>query len=151
MNITITHSNTPCQGKSSPRESLQSSIPKIGDSGWFPKINKYPVVAYVVIREGKEISARPCNFGGEPIKLASREEIIGIVPAPPGVEAVEYTSAIEIQETVFVRLGYQQPNETTDWEAEAVEREESRLSRVGSGGSGSPRLLSREEFESVSQ
>jgi hypothetical protein len=151
MNTIITQSNAPYQSKSSPRGSFQHSIPKIGDSGWFPKIDKYPVVAYLIIRDGKETSSRPCNCGGKPTKLASREEIIGIVPAPSGIEAVEYCSAIEIRDDIFVHLGYQYPNETTDWEARAVEIEESRLSQVGSGGGGSPRILSREEFEAVGQ
>jgi hypothetical protein len=151
MKHTITQSNTACQCKSSPQEATQLKNPKISDSGWFPLIDKYPVVVYVVIRDGKDISARPCNFGGDPIRLGTREEIIGLVPAPPGVEAVEYTSAVEIHETVFVRLGYQQPNETIDWEARAIEKEEFRLSQVGIGRSGSPRLLSRGEFEDVSR
>lgn len=151
MNQTIAHSNTERQEKSSPPESFQHSIPKIGDSGWFPIIDKYPVVSYVLVQEGREITARPCNFGGKPIKLRSREEIIGIVHAPPGVESVEYTSAVEIHESIFVRLGYQLQNDTTNWEARAIEEERSRLSRVGAGGAGSPRLLSRDEFGDVSR
>lgn len=149
MKQTITQSNRTCQWKSSPQELSQHSTPEIGDSGWSPKIDKYPVVAYVIIRDGKYISSCPCNCGGE-LKLARGAEIIGIVPAPPGIETVEYCSAIEIDDNIFVRLGCQRPNETTDWEAKAIEMEEFRLSQVESGP-GSPRRLSKEEFDAVSQ
>jgi hypothetical protein len=151
MKETITQVSTSCQCKSSPQQATQPTIPKIGDSGWFPLIDKHPVVAFVIVREGKEIAARPCNFRGESIELRSREEIIGIVPAAPGFESVEYTSAVEIDETVFVRLGCQQPNETTDWKAQAIAKEEFRLSQVGAGRPGSPRILSRDEFQGAIQ
>jgi hypothetical protein len=102
----------------------------------YPIIKK-PVVGFVFVQRRTEIHTRPCVFEGFPADIRAHEVILGTVPAPRGIYAVEYLS--EVMEDEFdddaipVDLGYEWPNrtETPDWQTKAGEVEERRRTFFG--------------------
>jgi hypothetical protein len=97
-------------------------------------IEKKPVIACAIIRRRGEIYTRPCIFEGVPAHILQHEVILGIVPASPGIYAVEYLSEVRDDprddDDDPIELGYEYPNqvETPDWQARAAEIEKTRLS-----------------------
>jgi hypothetical protein len=100
-------------------------------------IEKKPVVAIAIIRRRGEIHTRPCIFEGSPTHILQHEMVLGVVPAPDGIYAVEYLSKVMEDDfdddSIPVDLGYEWPNrsETPDWQTRAGEVEERRRSFFG--------------------
>lgn len=99
----------------------------------FP-IEKKPVISYAIIRRRGDIYTRPCVFEGPPAHILQHEVVLAILPATPGIFAVEYLS--EVRDDPYdddddaIELGYEWPgqSETPDWQARAAEIEKCRLS-----------------------
>jgi hypothetical protein len=112
-----------------------TAVPRSAETNY--AIIKKPVVGFVFVQRRNEIHTRPCVFEGFPADIRAHEVLLGTVPAPRGIYAVEYLS--EVMEDEFdddaipVDLGYEWPNqtETPDWQTRAGEVEERRRSFFG--------------------
>ena len=142
----ISHLPTALQGKTCLRspDKLESEYvanvevteAKASSETIYPII-KRPVVGFVFVQRRNEIHTRPCVFEGFSADIRAHEVVLGTVPAPRGIYAVEYLSDVMEDEfdddAIPVDLGYEWPNrsDTPDWQTRAGEVEERRRSFFG--------------------